>query len=37
MTRAEQKSIEWQKAHNPMAIGGGKLRRDRKCPRWRSP
>lgn len=25
MTRAEQKSIEWQKAHNPMAIGGGNF------------
>lgn len=23
--RAEQKSIEWQKAHNPMAIGGGNF------------
>lgn len=25
MTKAEEKSIEWQKAHNPMAIGGANF------------
>ena len=25
MSKAEQKSIEWQKAHNPMAIGGANF------------